>query len=285
MLVTILPPLVSVALLAQAAGGPVDIAWPETGHLALSCPVNQTTRVVFPEPLRRLKTFGPDRQAIAVTVERAAPTAVIVVRPQRHPAQAGIEFRGVTLTLQLDLTTTAAGQPQESRLALPVLATAAPRATPAPGDSAPSRVRLDNAPVPAEPSATPTPRSAGTSDGDPASQQLLWADAQPIGRREGLPGQPTLVLEDALSSDEWIWYRMRLEGGAREQVTAIEWERGPISDVQQRTAGADRRILVRVPRRFVNRHTRLVLRLASGAVYHVPPFPPTLRGFFKRLFR
>jgi hypothetical protein len=106
----------------------------------------------------------------------------------------------------------------------------------------------------------------------------------PIGRREGLPGQPVLLLEDALETEEWIWYRMRLEGGAREQIAALEWERGPLSDYQQVSDGADRRILLRVPRHLVSRRTRLVLTLESGAVYRVSPFPPTLGGFFGRLF-
>jgi hypothetical protein len=128
----------------------------------------------------------------------------------------------------------------------------------------------------------PAPTSA--SDADPALRQLQWARAVPIGRREGLPGQPVLVVEDALRSDEWIWYRLRLEGGADERIATIDWEHGPLGDFQELSDGADRRILLRVPRRLVSRRTRLVLKLASGAVYRVAPFPPTLSGFFKRLF-
>jgi len=275
---------VVVALIAQGLSRTVDVAWPETGPLPVACPVGQATSIVFPEPLRRLKTFGPDREAIAVTVERAAPTAVVVIRPRRHPARCGLEFHGTTLTLRLDLRTTSTGDAQELRLTAPTPAASEPTlAAPSP-DSSPPAATLDNAPQANEPSAAPTPLSTDVPHGDPASQQALWARAVPIGRREGLPGQPVLLIEDALETEEWIWYRMRLEGGAREQIAALEWERGPLSDYQQVSDGADRRILVRVPRRFVNRRTRLVLKLASGAVYRVPPFPPTLGGFFGRLF-
>jgi hypothetical protein len=274
-----------VALAAQAPAPLVEVPWPVAGPMALVCPSGQATRVVFPEPLRRLRTYGPDRQAIAVTVERTTPTAIVVIRPQRHPARSRIEFRGLTLTLELDVTTTAAGPPQELRLAPPGVGTVGPDATRTPADGAAATIALDSPPTRAESGAASVPVPADVGAGDPTSQQLPWAHAQPIGRREGLPGQPTLVLEDALSSEEWIWYRLRLEGGAHEQITAIEWERGPISDLQERSEGADRRIVVRLPRRFVNRHTRLVLKLASGPVYRVPPFAPTVSGFFRQLFR
>jgi len=274
--------LLVIALLAQVPPRAIDVPWPAAGPLTVACPVGQTTRLVFPEPLRRLRTFGPDRQVIGITVERAAPTAVIVIRPQRHAVHSGVEFQGMTLTLRLDLTTTAAGPAQELRLAPPKLSTAGPDSG---STGAPAPATVTGTPPLPEPRTTPTPPSMTASEGDPTAQQLFWAHAEPIERREGLPGQPVLVLEDALSTEDWIWYRMRLEGGAREQITALEWERGPISDYQQRSEGADRRILVRVPRRLVSRRTRLVLTLASGAVYRVPPFPPTLRGFFKQLFR
>jgi hypothetical protein len=278
-------PLLVIALLAQVPPPAVDVAWPVAGPLAVACPVGQATWINFPEPLRRLRTFGPDRQAIVVTIERAAPTAIVVIRPQRHPARSGIEFQGATLTLRLDLTSTATGPAQGLRLNPPAAATAGPDSAPPSTNTTPPPTTVRSLPAPPEPRAAPTPRSAAAGDGDPTSQQLPWARAEPIGRREGLPGQPALVLEDALRSEDWTWYRLRLEGGAREQITALEWERGPISDYQQRSDGADRRILVRLPRPFVGHHTRLVLKLASGPVYRVAPFPPTLSGFFKRLFR
>jgi hypothetical protein len=276
--------LLVIAVVAQAPLRAIDVAWPSAEPLAVVCPVGQATRLVFPEPLRRLRTFGPDRQAFSVTVERTTPTAVVLIRPQRHPTRSGVEYHGTTLVLRLDLKTTATGQAQELRLAPPLPARAEPAATPSPARAAPPQASPDRLPTPDRPSAPPTPAPAGTSDADPAWRQMRWAHAVPIGRREGLPGQPVLVIEDALRSEEWIWYRLRLEGGAKEQITALEWEHGSLDDFQQLSEGGDRRILVRVPRRLVSRHTRLVLKLASGTVYRVPPVPPTLSGFFRRLF-
>jgi hypothetical protein len=276
--------LLAIAIAVQAPLHVVDVAWPAAGPLSVACPVAQTTRIEFPEPLRRLKTFGPDRQVFSVTVEAAAPRAVVLVRPRRHPARAGIEYHGSALTLRIDLTTAAVGQAQELRLNSPLPTTAKSVAAPSPVRSATPPASPEYRPAPDRPSPPPTPAPTRASDAAPVWRQLQWARAVPIGRREGLPGQLVLVVEDALRNDEWIWYRLRLEGGADERIATLEWEHGPLGDFQEINEGTDRRILVRVPRRLVSSHTRLVLTLASGAVYRVAPFPPTLSGFFKRLF-
>jgi hypothetical protein len=277
--------LVLIALVAQAPTRVVDVAWPSDEPLTVACPLGQTTRLVFPEPLRRLKTLGPDRQALAVTVERTTPTTIVSVRAGRHPAQCGLEFHGTTLTLRLDLKTTDVGEGQELRFAAPKPPDLEPT-TDATPPVAPSPSPTPRAPDSAKGAlGTPALASAAASTGGLALEQLPWAKAVPIGRREGLPGQHVLVVEDALRTDEWIWYRLRIEGGASEQVTALEWNHGALSDYQQVSDGPDRRIVVRVPRRLVGRGTRLELRLASGETYRVSPFSPTVTGFFRRLFR
>src|SRR6185503_16224717 len=97
----------------------------------------------------------------------------------------------------------------------------APLPTPV-AESAP----VEPAPTPAPsvlvvqpPPATVPPAPAPDTTARPAPPVLHLDDllrAQPvaIGRREGLPGHPEMVLVDALRGDERIWFRFKLEGGA-----------------------------------------------------------------------
>src|SRR5512139_3330324 len=87
---------------------------PETA-IAIECPVGQVTRILFPEPLKRLKGLGSARAALGLRVERLTPTAVLAVEPLDHPARGTIEFVGPTLQISLDQTTVAGGGAQDVR--------------------------------------------------------------------------------------------------------------------------------------------------------------------------
>jgi hypothetical protein len=115
--------------------------------------------------------------------------------------------------------------------------------------------------------------------------ELLWAKPLAIGRREGLPGQPVMVLVDALAGRESIWFRFRLEGGARSRLSRITWEHGEVSTFQQEAEGKDRRIVVRLPKGNVTPRTRLDLAVDGGPVYHFALNAPTLSNALKALFQ
>ena len=77
-------------------------------------------------------------------------------------------------------------------------------------------------PPPTDDRAAPLPADAAARDragagpgATPEPSGLVWAKAVVIGRREGLPGQRSMVLVDALSGQETVWLRFRLEDGAR----------------------------------------------------------------------
>jgi hypothetical protein len=115
--------------------------------------------------------------------------------------------------------------------------------------------------------------------------ELLHAQPVAIGRREGLPGQPEMVLVDALRGDERIWFRFKLEGGAARRVSRVSWEQGDITTFVQEAAGKDLRLLVQVPRAAVTRGAHLSLETASGPTYTFALGDRSLGRFLKELFR
>ena len=113
----------------------------------------------------------------------------------------------------------------------------------------------------------------------------MWAKPLAIGRREGLPGQPAMILVDALSGRESIWFRFRLEGGARTRLSAVTWEQGDVTSFQQEPEGKDRRIVVRLPKRGVTPRTRVELVVEGGPTYRFALNAPTLSNALKSLFQ
>jgi hypothetical protein len=226
--------------------------------------VNQTTILVFPEPLKQLRSQSREAALLGLSVERTRPTGVISVRPTTVSARGTIEFRGPTQVLRVLLEATTEGTGREVRLGEP----------PSPSAPPPSAVP---AVVPAPP-ATP---------GAPALdlQGLLRATPRAIDRREGLPGQRPMVLKDALFGDEWVWLRFNLEGGASARVDRVWWERGDITTYVQEENGKDLRIIVQIPRAAVSKKTRVSLRVAAGPAYRFALRPSTLTNFFKELFK
>jgi hypothetical protein len=268
--------------------------------------VHKTTRIALPEPLHLFKGTPDDKAALGVKVIRTKPTAVLSVRPERHPFRGTLEFRGPTLVARLLIETQADGRETEIRVvakagALPATSspvalpsatpapTALPTATPMPAPSpTPFTVPTPEPTRPAVPTPTPalaaTPTPAPRADAVPASE-FVWARVIPIDRREGLPGQRPMILVDALAGRESIWFRFRLEGGASARVEAVTWENGDITSVEQSVEGKDRRIGVRLPRARVTPRTRLTLAVEGGPTYRFVLSAPTLSNALKSLFQ
>lgn len=245
----------------------------------MACPVNQTTILVFPEPLKQLRSQSREAALLGLSVERTKPTGVVSVRPTILSARGTIEFRGPTRVLRVRLEATADGTGREVRLGeppSPAPAETSPTPPPAPPPSA--------APVPVVPSAPPaTPATPGPPALD--LQGLLRATPRTIDRREGLPGQRPMVLKDALFGDEWVWLRFNLEGGASARVDRVWWEKGDITTYVQEASGKDLRVVVQIPRAAVTKKTRVSLRVADGPAYRFALTPSTLTSFFKELFK
>ena len=238
--------------------------------IRVACPVNQTTTLVFPEPLKQLRSQSREAALLGLSVLRTKPTGVISVRPTTLSARGTIEFRGATRVLRVMLEATAEGAGREVRLGEP--------------DPSPAPPPPPSPAVPAVPPAQPAPSA---TPGPPALdlQGLLRATPRTIDRREGLPGQRPMVLKDALFGDEWVWLRFHLEGGASDRVDRVWWEQGDIATYVQEANGKDLRIVVQVPRAAVSKKTRVSLRVAGGPAYRFALTPSTLTNFFKELFK
>jgi len=232
--------------------------------------VNQTTTLVFPEPLKQLRSQSREAALLGLSVERTKPTGVISVRPTALSARGTIEFRGPTRVLRVMLEATAEGMGREVRLGEPP--------SPAPSPAPPPSTIAGLPPVPSPPPATPGPPALDL-------QGLLRATPRAIDRREGLPGQRPMILKDALFGDEWVWLRFHLEGGASARVERVWWEQGDITTYVQEASGKDLRIVVQIPRAAVSKKTRVSLRVAAGPAYRFALTPSTLTSFFRELFK
>ena len=232
----------------------------------MACPVNQTTTLVFPEPLKQLRSQSREAALLGLSVERTKPTGVITVRPTTLSARGTIEFRGTTRVLRVMLEATAEGTGREVRLGEP------------PSPAAEERS------VAALPPASPAPPAA---PGPPPLdlQGLLRATPRTIDRREGLPGQRPMILKDALFGDDLVWLRFHLEGGASDRVDRVWWEKGDITTYVQEANGKDLRIVVQIPRAALSKKTRVSLKVAAGPAYRFALTPSTLTSFFKELFK
>jgi hypothetical protein len=260
-------------LLALASATP-----PEA--IRVTCPVNQTTILVFPEPLKQLRSQSREAALLGLSVERTRPTGVISVRPTVLSARGTIEFRGPTRVLRVTLEATAEGTGKEVRLGEPPPpAVENASATPLPPSSPPPSSRVEGPPPAAPaPAAPPGPPPLDL-------QGLLRATPRTIDRREGLPGQRPMVLKDALFGDEWVWLRFHLEGGASDRVDRVWWQQGDITTYVQEANGKDLRIIVQIPRAVVSKKTRVSLRVAAGPAYRFALTPSTLTSFFRELFK
>jgi hypothetical protein len=113
----------------------------------------------------------------------------------------------------------------------------------------------------------------------------LRATPVTIDRREGLPGQPEMVLVDALRGDEWVWLRFRLEGGAMSRIESVSWEHGEVSSFVQEPVGRDLRVIVQMPRAPMTKKTRVSLRVVRGPSYRFALTARTLTALFRGLLQ
>jgi len=218
-------------------------------------------------PARAIKTPG------SATSARAVPRAVArMVPPSLAPAPPPPAARPETAL------TPSAVPPEPAADAEVVVLRPVWVATPTP-TSAPTPQAIASPPT-GTPAAGSTGRQPATSSFDAAA--LALARPQRIGREEGLPGRPAVVLEDALHSASLVWLRFRVPGGAKWRVDSVRWERGDL-DVMVVPDGKDLRVVVQLPRREVSKHTRVEIRLA-GETYKFPVSAPWFSTFLRSLF-
>ena len=231
---------------------------------AVECPVGQTTRVVFPEALRTLRVDARTKSRLGLVIEQSSPIGIVAVRPAAMGADGTLEFQGPTMTVVVRLHPSPAGTGGDVRLvrdAPPAAATA-----------------TESAPLPAA-SAAPT---AEPVEPRPEMGELLQAQAVPVGRREGLPGEYELVLVDALKGRSSVWLRFRLEGGAGERVDEVSWEQGRLDGVVQEATGKDLQIVVPLPREGITKRSVVSLR-SGGRTYEFSFSAAAFRGLLKAL--
>lgn len=254
--------------------------------IRIECPVDKTTRIVFPEPFANLKASAGGREAMGIVPEASRPRGVLRITPVTHPSKATVEVKGTTLSLTIVLQTVPNGAASEVRLDLeaaappaqspvptsavrpvpaprPTPATHAPEPQPSPQSVAatlvpePPSVVADSPavtppqetaslpsvrPMP-EPSPTPAPAQPATSVSSAPGldlQALAVAEPTSIGRREGQPGRPAMVLQHALKGDRWVWLRFVLERGKDSQIEGVSWDRGELSSVAVRPMHGER---------------------------------------------
>jgi hypothetical protein len=137
--------------------------------------------------------------------------------------------------------------------------------------------------------ASASPPEAPATPAEAAGQDevalLSGAEHVAIGRREGLPGQKEVVLVDALRSEDWVWLRFAVRGGAGERVEHVEFGAREMHTFVARREGRDLRVTVKLPRAEVGKKARVSLALASGARYTFPLTSSSFTAFIKGLFR
>jgi hypothetical protein len=241
------------------------------GPVHVRCPAGETTEIAFAEPLRQLKASADDRRRFGIEVLRTKPTGALSVRPADGAGVARLEFRGPSQVVELVLEAVEPAPPEPEP-------TPEPTATPVPA-TLPPAPPATQAPVATLPSPAPSPAAAA----EPSD--LVWAKPVVIGRREGLPGQRPMVLVDALSGQDSVWLRFRLEDGAAAEVARVHWEHGEVTTFEQVEDGADRRVVVQLPRDQLTSKTRVSVELAGGPTYRFALTAPTLARLFRSLFR
>ncbi|MET0555933.1 MAG: hypothetical protein ABW221_23030 [Vicinamibacteria bacterium] len=247
----------------------VAVTGAETGPVHVRCPAAETTEIAFAEPLRQLKASADDRRRFGITVVRTKPTGTIAVHPTGAGGTARVEFRGPSHVVELVLEAVPPSLPEPT-----------PAPTPEPVAAAPAPT-----PIPSPPPATQPPVTAPPATATAEASGLVWAKSVVIGRREGLPGQRSMVLVDALSGQDTVWLRFRLEDGASEEVARVHWEHGEVTTFEQVADGPDRRVVVQLPRARVTPKTRVTLELSRGPAYRFALTAPTLARLFRSLFR
>jgi hypothetical protein len=227
-----------------------------TEPLRLSCPVGRTTRVVLPEALRRMRAPGQNA-ALDLSIERLRPEGVLLIKPNAHPLHAILEVLGESHSLRLLIESAPSGDGAEFTLAF------ANPSAPAPTTAVTvESVEARPLSTPAAPAPPATDMGSGLDGVD-----LLRDKVVVVGQREGLPGQPAMVLTDALQGERWIWLRFVLEGGASARVSRVSWEGGEADSFTAEPHGGDLRVMVRLARATLTRRAHVSLEVEPGATY------------------
>jgi hypothetical protein len=314
-------PLILAAVLATA-GLPVrSVAIPPAAiskPVRIECPVGQLTQVVFPERLMLLKASAGAADALGVAAQQSSPLGVVSIRPTKV-STGTLELRGPSLVLVIAVQGVEKGGPSEIRLTLAPPAPPAPPAAspkPSPIPSPTADAALLSLPTPAPTAAPPTlpigrtipelvpssqiggvaapqrsaaPLALSATPAPPVvgfdAEAFKAAKAVGIGRREGLPGEPEMVLETAFTGARSVWLSFSLRGAAKARVASVAWEGGEIGEYTQEPAGKDLRILVQLPKRKVSRTTRVTVKIESGGTYRFALNTGTFTDFLKGLFR
>jgi hypothetical protein len=227
-----------------------------TEPLRLSCPVGRTTRVVLPEALRRLRAPGQNA-ALDLSIERLRPEGVLLIKPNVHPLRATLEVLGESHGLHLLIESAASGEGAEFALGFARPSDPAPTTAVAAESSDAPHVSTPAAPV------LPATDMGSGLDG----VDLLRDKVVVVGQREGLPGQPAMVLTDALQGERWVWLRFVLEGGASARVSRVSWEGGEADSFTAEPHGGDLRVMVRLARATLTRRAHVSLEVDPGATY------------------
>jgi len=141
--------------------------------------------------------------------------------------------------------------------------------------------KFESAPQQPSPLAAPSSKGASLLD----LQGLLSAKSVIVGRREGLPGQRKLILQDAFRGERLTWFRLLLEGGDEELVERVELDGRLIEAFSQAAEGRNLRIVVQVEGALVKKKNVLTLRLQGGPKYTFSGLgPDTLSNFLKSIF-
>jgi hypothetical protein len=267
--------------------------------LRIECPVGQSTDLVFPEMLEKLKR--PNEGPMVVTLKQRRPEGVVSVRPGSHPSWALLEFKGPTLEIDVRIDSRPAGPGVEARIVESRLVDPVPAPATPPTSPPVTVVEANASPVP-EPSperpASPVPASAEPPKGPPSMPSpdatagglfdlkgLVRARFVPIGRTEGLPGQLPMTLVDAALAEDWVWLRFQLTGGAPRRVDSVLLDQAPIQAFEQVPEGKNLRVFVQIPRVRFGARARVVLSVAEGPSYTFAPNSWKLGTVLKGLFR
>lgn len=281
--------------------------------MSIDCPVGQLTQIVLPERLILLKASAGAADDLGVAAEKSSPLGVVSVRPVKV-ATGTLELRGPTLVLIVLVRGVERGGSSEIRLTLaapaptppspspPAHASTAllkpvPRAVPTPSPSpmtlavgppvalTPPSPQVADAKASAPPqvfSVPPSSPPAPATHGFDA-EALKTAKAVGVGRREGLPGEPEMVLDTAYTGSQSVWLRFYLRSAGKEHVSSVAWEGGEITEYVEEPAGKDLRILVQLPKSKVSQRTRVTLKTKSGGTYRFALSSGTFTDFLKGL--
>jgi hypothetical protein len=111
--------------------------------------------------------------------------------------------------------------------------------------------------------------------------ELLRARVVVAGEREGLPGQPAMILTDVVQGERSVWFRFLLERGATSRVAHVAWEGGAITDMTQEPQGRDLRVIARVDQAALTRRAHVTLDIEGGATYTFALDTRPLRELFR----